>query len=292
MSMSPYCAMGTNPINYTDPDGDIIGPWLIPFLKTYAGTMLPTVTVAAATTGIAAAATVGSATAVNVAIQSIPSGSSHFFNGGSFYNQKPLVPDGYGFVEQSLDMSQSTLTEHVNISGDIDKGTMFQTNRGYWIHDNSAFRINDISTSFRNHYKFYARMGGIDGITSNALAWTVGGVAEGGAMMASLGIGGKIVGGGRGIWTATRSKSAVRNAYSHWTKHSSDFPKFNNAKQYVEGARKFLTNSPKGTMTKVRSNGDILKYHSKSNTFGVMNSNRIPKTMFKPTDRLQYWLRQ
>jgi filamentous hemagglutinin len=43
---------------------------------------------------------------------------------------------------------------------------------------------------------------------------------------------------------------------------------------------------------KMRANGDILKYNPGTNTFGVMNSSGIPRTLFKPTDGLNYWLRQ
>lgn len=95
-----------------------------------------------------------------------------------------------------------------------------------------------------------------------------------------------------GIWTATKSRTAVQNAFSHWKKHAAEFPEYLNAKQYAQGAKNFLSNSPKGTLTKVRSNGDILKYHPGSNTFGVMNSSGVPRTMFRPSDGMKYWLKQ
>ena len=43
-----------------------------------------------------------------------------------------------------------------------------------------------------------------------------------------------------------------------------------------------MNNSPKGTLTKTRANGDVIKYNEKSNTFGVMTKNGTPRTMFKP----------
>lgn len=52
--------------------------------------------------------------------------------------------------------------------------------------------------------------------------------------------------------------------------------------EYVEGANSFMHNSPNGTLVKSRPNGDILKYDSKTNTFGVMDKNGNPRTMFKP----------
>jgi hypothetical protein len=94
------------------------------------------------------------------------------------------------------------------------------------------------------------------------------------------------------LWSSTKKMSSVENAFGHWKKHGSEFPEFLNAKQYVEGVRGFMNSSPAGTLTKTRANGDILKYHPKSNTFGVMDANGIPKTMFKPADGMKYWINQ
>jgi hypothetical protein len=96
----------------------------------------------------------------------------------------------------------------------------------------------------------------------------------------------------KSIWSSTSKLSSVKNAFGHWTKHSAEFPEFLNAKQYVEGAKYFLHNSPAGTLMKIRPNGDILKYHSGTNTFGVMDATGVPRTMFRPTDGMKYWLGQ
>jgi hypothetical protein len=98
--------------------------------------------------------------------------------------------------------------------------------------------------------------------------------------------------GGNSIWTATKSRSGVQNAFSHWKKHGAQFPEYLNAKQYVQGARNFLRKSPSGTLMKRRANGDVLKYHPGTNTFGVMDASGVPRTLFKPTDGMKYWLRQ
>ena len=58
------------------------------------------------------------------------------------------------------------------------------------------------------------------------------------------------------LWTSTKSKTAVENAFGHWKKHGAEFPEFQNSKQYVEGVKSFFNNPPAGTMTKVRPNGD------------------------------------
>jgi filamentous hemagglutinin len=86
--------------------------------------------------------------------------------------------------------------------------------------------------------------------------------------------------------------SSVKNAFGHWKKHGAEFPEFLNAKQYVEGAKNFMHNSPAGTLMKTRANGDILKYHPGTNTFGVMDASGVPRTMFRPTEGLKYWLGQ
>jgi len=94
---------------------------------------------------------------------------------------------------------------------------------------------------------------------------------------------------GRSVWSSTKGKSAVENAFGHWKKHGSEFPEFQNAKQYVEGANRFVTNPPTGTLTKTRPNGDRLFYHPGSNTFAVCGADGAPRTMFRPEAGMNYW---
>jgi hypothetical protein len=94
------------------------------------------------------------------------------------------------------------------------------------------------------------------------------------------------------IWSSTSKLSSVKNAFGHWKKHAAEFPEFVNSKQYVEGTKNFLNNSPAGTMIKTRSNGDVLKYHPETNTFGVMDATGVPKTMFRPNNGIEYWKKQ
>jgi filamentous hemagglutinin len=96
----------------------------------------------------------------------------------------------------------------------------------------------------------------------------------------------------RTAWTATKSKSAVENAFGHWKKHKGEFPEFQNAKQYVEGTQRFLNSPPKGTLIKTRSNGDTLLYDPKTNAFGAKDANGAPRTMFRPKDGMDYWNKQ
>lgn len=94
------------------------------------------------------------------------------------------------------------------------------------------------------------------------------------------------------IWSTTKSKSAVENAFGHWSKHKSEFPELQNAKQYAERAKDFLTNPPKGALTKTNSRGDTLRYDPGTNTFGVLGKDGAPRTMFRPKDGMDYWNRQ
>jgi len=81
----------------------------------------------------------------------------------------------------------------------------------------------------------------------------------------------------------------VKNALGHWNKHGGEFPEYQNAKQYVEGAQDFIDNPPPGTLTQVRPNGDNLLYNPNTNTFASATSNGVPKTMFRPWNGINYW---
>jgi filamentous hemagglutinin len=94
------------------------------------------------------------------------------------------------------------------------------------------------------------------------------------------------------IWSSTKNKTAVENAFGHWKKHKSEFPELNNAKEYVERSKEFLNNPPPSALTKINAKGDTLRYDPKTNTFGVLSKDGYPRTMFRPTDKLDYWNRQ
>ncbi|WP_343463657.1 VENN motif pre-toxin domain-containing protein [Pantoea sp.] len=88
------------------------------------------------------------------------------------------------------------------------------------------------------------------------------------------------------IWSETKKKDPVSNAYGHWDKHKSEFPEYQNSKQYVEAAHSFVSNPPPGTLTKVRSNGERVYYNPSTNTFAVKRVDGVSRTMFKadPSD--------
>lgn len=93
----------------------------------------------------------------------------------------------------------------------------------------------------------------------------------------------------RGIWTSTKKRTSVQNAYKHWKDHGHEFSELLNSKQYVEHAHNFFAISKGQQLTKVRPNGDILIYNVQSNTFGAFTKDGVPKTVFKPMDGIIYW---
>ena len=86
------------------------------------------------------------------------------------------------------------------------------------------------------------------------------------------------------IWTATKRSSSVENAYSHYKAHGNEFGS-QNALKYVKSAEEFMKRPPSGSLSKTRSNGDVLRYHPETNTFGVMDKDGSIRTMFKPAPR-------
>ena len=94
------------------------------------------------------------------------------------------------------------------------------------------------------------------------------------------------------IWTETKERTSVENAYEHWNKHKSDFPEYQNAKQYVDATHNFVRSPPEGTLIKVRKNGDTLYYNPKTNIFAIKNANGTPRTMYKPEKGMEYWNKQ
>ncbi|MBF8264039.1 MAG: rhs15, partial [Parachlamydiales bacterium] len=92
------------------------------------------------------------------------------------------------------------------------------------------------------------------------------------------------------IWTSTKKRTSVQNAFEHWKDHGNEFPELLNSKQYVEQAHNFFTG--RGQLsTKIRPNGEILIYDAEANIFGTFTGEGVPKTMFKPTDGMLYWER-
>jgi len=90
------------------------------------------------------------------------------------------------------------------------------------------------------------------------------------------------------ILDAGAGMTSHENAVRHWNDHGAEFPEVRSFREYVEAAIRFLTSPPPGTLSAMRKNGDIMRYHPGTNTFGVLHANGQPRTMFKPKDP-RYW---
>lgn len=93
------------------------------------------------------------------------------------------------------------------------------------------------------------------------------------------------------VWSHGRD-GAERNAQEHWEKHGGEFPEFHNAREYEDGALRFVTHPPPGTLTKTNDRGDTLYYQPSTNTFAVKDSSGEPRTFFRPDNGRAYWDRQ
>lgn len=86
------------------------------------------------------------------------------------------------------------------------------------------------------------------------------------------------------IWSPGKVGDPARNALGHWNKHNLEFPEFQNAKEYVEGAWRFIRNPPPGTLSKPSSvrAGETVFYNPTSNTLVIRGVDGAPKSMYRP----------
>ncbi|HEX3916107.1 MAG TPA: hypothetical protein VHW60_02130 [Caulobacteraceae bacterium] len=96
---------------------------------------------------------------------------------------------------------------------------------------------------------------------------------------------------GKPIWAANRKHTAQENADYQFGKNGKDFNAPTEA-DYVHDVHTFVASPPAGVQRLQRSNGDTLLYDPKTNTFAVMTSSGVPRTMFKPRDGAAYWREQ
>lgn len=64
------------------------------------------------------------------------------------------------------------------------------------------------------------------------------------------------------------------------------------AEAYLAAVTAFTTRPPADAETVRRANGDTLIYQASTNTFAVVDSNGVPRTMFKPDDGPAYWAKE
>ena len=91
--------------------------------------------------------------------------------------------------------------------------------------------------------------------------------------------------------TANRRETADAKVQRLFERNGVDFGA-RTADDYLVKVRAFTENTPRGTETVKRPNGDTLFYQASTNTFAVVDRNGVPRTMFKPDDGQSYWARQ
>lgn len=96
---------------------------------------------------------------------------------------------------------------------------------------------------------------------------------------------------GRARWAATKRYTADEGARRTFERNGSDFGA-DSVDGFVVKAHDFVNKPPAGAERIERSNGDVLLYDAKSNTFAVATADGLPKTMFKPEDGAGYWADQ
>ena len=94
------------------------------------------------------------------------------------------------------------------------------------------------------------------------------------------------------LWTSTRRLNSAENALDHFNRHKNKFDDVNNLNDYLDLVYVYTKNTSSKILIKLRQNGDILKYDPEKNIFIVMDRNGTPRTMFKPSDGIEYWNRQ
>lgn len=96
---------------------------------------------------------------------------------------------------------------------------------------------------------------------------------------------------GKPMWAANRRHTAQENADYQFGKNGKDFGAATET-DYVQKAHAFIDAPPSDVQKVERSNGDVLLYDPKSNTFAVEARSGAPRTLFKPRDGAAYWRQQ
>lgn len=91
----------------------------------------------------------------------------------------------------------------------------------------------------------------------------------------------------RGSRQSGKLGGRVKKALEHRQKHGNESPEFEDAKQYVEGAKEFTNIPPAGSLVKGRPNADSSFYDPA--TFAAADATGVPRTMFRPSNGMGYW---
>jgi hypothetical protein len=129
------------------------------------------------------------------------------------------------------------------------------------------------------------------------IALLIGSLGGGGVLLAGLrallsraGVSAIARGIGRFLSRFVGRQFAPGRLMPHFQKHAPEFG-YRTVAQYLRGAQQ-LVRGGKGIQTFTRANGDKLFYNPATNEFAVLSRDGIIRTYFKPTDGINYWLRQ
>jgi pyocin large subunit-like protein len=81
----------------------------------------------------------------------------------------------------------------------------------------------------------------------------------------------------------------------HWRKHGMNVKEFDpvlTKEQYLKRARDFFESKASEMLYKNRANGDALRFRPSTGEFGVLSSQRVIRTYFRPDSGIRYWERQ
>ncbi len=96
---------------------------------------------------------------------------------------------------------------------------------------------------------------------------------------------------GEPMWSENRAHSAKENAEYHFERAGSDMGS-KTLDDFLTKVHRFGDHPPAGTLKLVRANGDRLQYDPKANLFAVFTREGAPRTVFKPSNGMNYWTEQ
>ena len=96
---------------------------------------------------------------------------------------------------------------------------------------------------------------------------------------------------GEPMWSENRAHSAKENAEYHFERAGSDLGS-KTLDDFLTKVHRFGDHPPAGTLKLVRANGDRLQYDPKANLFAVFTRQGAPRTVFKPSNGMDYWTEQ
>lgn len=96
---------------------------------------------------------------------------------------------------------------------------------------------------------------------------------------------------GEPMWSQNRAHTAQENAEFHFERAGADLGA-RTLDDFLTKTHRFVDHPPAGTLHMTRRNGDVLLYDPRDNIFAVATADGAPRTIFKPSDGMEYWNEQ